>query len=340
MDADDRQIEKAAELANAHSFVSSLPDKYLTEVGERGFRLSGGQKQRIAIARAILKNPPILLLDEATSALDSESEKLVQEAIEKAMHGRTVILIAHRMSTIVNADMIAIVENGEVTETGTHRSLLETSKLYNNLCNMQNISLTSRFVHGVIKSAESEFTSIDRQNISENIAVSESSVFSVQKEKTLEKTGGLLFLRIWFGLRKSELLKLAFGSIAAVFSGISKPLFGYFIITIGVAYYKPDSKNKVGFYSIIFSAVGVLSLFTHIVQHYFFGVIGEKAMMNLRKALYSSILRNELAWFEKPENSVGPLTSRIINDTSQVNLLNLDTTSDLTRTRPTRVDNF
>ena len=109
------------------------------QVGQRGVQLPGGQKQRIAIARAILKNPPILLLDEATSALDSESEKLVQDALEKAMQGRTVILIAHRMSTIINADIIAVVENGQVTETGTHRSLLDSSKFYNNLFSIQNI---------------------------------------------------------------------------------------------------------------------------------------------------------------------------------------------------------
>lgn len=109
------------------------------QVGQRGVQVSGGQKQRIAIARAILKNPPILLLDEATSALDSESEKLVQEALDTAMEGRTVILIAHRLSTVVNADMIAVVENGQIVETGTHQSLLETSKFYSTLFSMQNL---------------------------------------------------------------------------------------------------------------------------------------------------------------------------------------------------------
>lgn len=109
-----------------------------TQVGERGLQLSGGQRQRIAIARAMLKDPPILLLDEATSALDSESEKLVQDALEKAMQGRTVILIAHRMSTVINSDIIVVLENGKVAQSGTHHELLENSKFYSNLFEAQN----------------------------------------------------------------------------------------------------------------------------------------------------------------------------------------------------------
>jgi len=113
------------------------------QVGERGVQLSGGQKQRIAIARAILKDPPILLLDEATSALDSESEKIVQEALDRAMQGRTVILIAHRMSTIINADKIVLVESGIVEHSGTHEELLEKSAFYSSVCSMQNLEKDS-----------------------------------------------------------------------------------------------------------------------------------------------------------------------------------------------------
>ncbi|KAM7266878.1 hypothetical protein ACFE04_009044 [Oxalis oulophora] len=362
MEATDEEIEKAAILANAHSFISQLPNQYSTEnylklsrvndegfldlsnkltilciydqndeqVGQQGFQLSGGQKQRIAIARAILKNPPILLLDEATSALDSESEKIVQDALEKAMRGRTVIVIAHRMSTITNADMIVIVQNGQVTETGTHRSLLQTSDFYNNLFSMQNLSSMpdSRPTELMEVPASTDqiqkFPSQEVEQHREEREPHQDFSKSVKKEEQKERSKAVLFFRIWFELKPKELVKIAVGSVAAAFSGISKPFFGFFIITIGVAYFEPDARQKVAGYSVIFALVGLLSLFTHTLQHYFFGVVGEKAMTNLRQSLYSGVLRNELAWFEKPENSVSSLTSRIITDTSTVKMIIAD----------------
>ncbi|WP_182187782.1 ABC transporter ATP-binding protein [Pectinatus frisingensis] len=137
LDATDEQIVAAAKAANAHDFILTLKNGYDTKIGERGVTLSGGQRQRIAIARAILKNPRILILDEATSALDTESEELVQDALDKLMIGRTSFVIAHRLSTILQADNIIVMENGEMVESGTHSALLAKNGLYSHLYNIQ-----------------------------------------------------------------------------------------------------------------------------------------------------------------------------------------------------------
>ncbi len=132
--ATDEEILVAAKQANALNFIESFPEKMETIVGERGIKLSGGQRQRIAIARALLKNPSILILDEATSSLDSESEKLVQEALEILMEGRTSIIIAHRLSTIRSADQILVIDNGIISEQGTHLELIALENgIYKNL---------------------------------------------------------------------------------------------------------------------------------------------------------------------------------------------------------------
>jgi len=133
----DAEVEAAARAANAHEFISELPDGYGTMLGERGTRLSGGQRQRLAIARALLRDPPILILDEATSALDTESERLVQEAVDRLLEGRTVFVIAHRLSTIVHADQILVLERGEIVERGTHAELLAASGAYHRLYSLQ-----------------------------------------------------------------------------------------------------------------------------------------------------------------------------------------------------------
>jgi len=138
-DATMEQVIEAARIANAHDFIMETEDGYETNIGDRGCKLSGGQRQRISIARAILKNPPILILDEATSALDSESEQLVQQALDRLMRDRTTLVIAHRLSTIRNADMICVMHEGRIVERGTHDELLSLGGYYRKLVDMQSM---------------------------------------------------------------------------------------------------------------------------------------------------------------------------------------------------------
>ena len=139
-DASEEEVIAAAKIANAHQFIVNTELGYQTNIGDRGNKLSGGQKQRLCIARAVLANPPIMLLDEATSALDTESEKLVQEALNKLMENRTSIVIAHRLSTIQHADLIVVIDNGRIVEIGSHTELMRNEGLYKKLINMQSFT--------------------------------------------------------------------------------------------------------------------------------------------------------------------------------------------------------
>ena len=140
IDATENDVIEALKIANAWEFVKELPQGIETNIGDSGNKLSGGQKQRLSIARAVLKNPPIMILDEATSALDTESERLVQDALDKMMKNRTSIVIAHRLSTIQKADMIIVLQKGKIIEQGTHEDLIKKRGMYNKLVEMQSIA--------------------------------------------------------------------------------------------------------------------------------------------------------------------------------------------------------
>ena len=150
----DAKVEAAAKAALADEFIREMPEGYNTIIGERGLRLSGGQRQRLAIARAILKDAPILILDEATSALDSESESLVQSAIQNLMEGRTVFVIAHRLSTVRRANRIMVIENGTIADIGSHDDLMSRLGTYRRLYDLQFVDIEPR--NGVHAAAEKE----------------------------------------------------------------------------------------------------------------------------------------------------------------------------------------
>ena len=139
-DATDEELQRAVQIANAEEFIAQSAEGFETNIGDRGAKLSGGQRQRLSIARAVLKNPEILILDEATSALDTESEKLVQDALNKLLKGRTSVIIAHRLSTIQGADQILVVSEGKIAEQGTHEELLQRNGIYAHLIEMQSFT--------------------------------------------------------------------------------------------------------------------------------------------------------------------------------------------------------
>ena len=170
------QVEKAAQTANIHSFIMTLPDGYDTIVGEGGIQMSGGEKQRISIARAVLRDPKILILDEATSALDKENEQLVEEALEEASKGRTTIVIAHKLSTIVGADVSVVIDNGRVVELGSHSELMKQEGMYyklmlkqSKLMNAENGEIVEPYKRSQVKDLRMTISCTDGiENVSSN----------------------------------------------------------------------------------------------------------------------------------------------------------------------------
>jgi ATP-binding cassette subfamily B (MDR/TAP) protein 1 len=246
-DATQEEIEAAAKSANAHNFIVTFPDQYNTYVGEKGAQLSGGQKQRIAIARAIIKNPKVLLLDEATSALDSESEKIVQEALDQVMKGRTTIVIAHRLSTIRDANVIAVIKEGQVAELGNHEELIARNGLYAELVAAQQRKSEDAF-KGLdgdqnkekkkkIKSAPSSpdqrrVKSIDGKPVpvdeEEDSTEEDDSKDGKKKKKKKKQEDYQVSLGRLFKLNTPEIPYFLIGSLAAAINGVIQPMYCFF----------------------------------------------------------------------------------------------------------------
>ncbi|CAG0893493.1 unnamed protein product [Darwinula stevensoni] len=350
------EIEEAAKAANAHNFIMKLPKvKYKTMVGERGAQMSGGQKQRIAIARALVRNPRILLLDEATSALDTESEAVVQRALDAAGRGRTTLIVAHRLSTIRSADRIFVFDKGVIVEEGVHDSLMDEKGLYYQLVTAQTGDNDSRDEESIddsesiskngsppnyeqaVRSHEKDGPRLD-ESLSKITAMSLTKKphlrdsFREKHRERLESTRSevedheedkKLQISVWriMKMNSPEWPYILVGVISAAAMGASMPvyaiLFGDVLGTLSIA--EPDEARAEGnYYAVLFLGVGVASGIAQFFMAYMFAIAGEKLTHRMRKVTFAAMMKQEMAWYDDVRHSTGALCARLSSDASSM----------------------
>ncbi|CAI9113267.1 OLC1v1013840C1 [Oldenlandia corymbosa var. corymbosa] len=322
-DASCEDVIEAAKAANAHDFISQLPQGYDTQVGERGIQMSGGQKQRIAIARAIIKAPKILLLDEATSALDTESEKVVQEALDKVAIGVTTIVIAHRLSTIRNADLIAVVQDGLVMEIGSHDELMkDESGSYATLIRLQQTDASSAFISSITPNHKDDENAEIHRSISSSYPTApgqeaDENGPTVKAKVPVEVPS---FRRL-IAMNSPEWRQGLVGCISAMLCGAIQPSYAFTLGRAIGALFLPDHreiKRRIEIYCLIFLGLALFSLLINICQHYNFAAMGEYLTQRIRERMFSKILTFEIGWFDAEENSTGAICSRLATDANVV----------------------
>ncbi|XVE74907.1 hypothetical protein DITRI_Ditri12bG0056200 [Diplodiscus trichospermus] len=348
-------VIRAAKAANAHDFIVNFPNGYETQVGQFGFQLSGGQKQRVAIARALIRDPKILLLDEATSALDAQSEKIVQEALDHASQGRTTIIVAHRLSTIRNADLIAVLQSGRVIESGSHDELIQMNNgeggAYKKIVQSQptarqneasdvfyhprdgtdNLRLTSGRTPQTPVSVRSSYHSCPAYPLSPAylfspvVSITAASPVQMhsyenQNDKKL-KNSSHPPLSGWHLLQMNapEWKRTLLGCLGAVSTGAIQPIYAYCLGTIVSVYFLKDSskiKSEIRLYSLIFLGLAVLSFIANLLQHYNFAIMGERLVKRVREKTLAKVLTFEIGWFDQEENSSAAICARLSTEAS------------------------
>ncbi|KAJ1719603.1 hypothetical protein LPJ53_005663 [Coemansia erecta] len=348
------QVEQACRDANAHDFITALPDGYDTLCGERGALLSGGQKQRIAIARALVRNPKILLLDEATSALDSAAERVVQEALDRASANRTTITVAHRLSTIRDSDVIYVVAQGGVVEHGSHEQLLAKQGAYARLVEAQQLrqSLEKGVQGGGGEDEASETSGASEAGADEADGVDEGPVkmakrVSVQRtatgrsvdsarpsdaagsgsadadaDKKKKKKSSLRALYTLVKMNRHLARALVPGTLLTLVDGASFPCFSIVFSNMIVAIAIEDpakQRHEVNLYAGLFFMFAVVIFLAIGGRNFFFIRAGEKITFNVRYDVFRAMLRQDAEYFDRSENGAGTLTARLATEATDVN---------------------